>query len=216
VDQSKQSLPTSGPKRAAQRRLRLPSTSSVASIVLVNNAGGVRAGGLEDTTEAEIRSMIEVDLVAPIMLTRAALPELRAGKESVVVNITSGIALVAAPFYSTYAGVKAGLAKFGESLRRELKGEGVHVMTVYPGATETPMMSSNRAGPELGFTRETPEAVAAATVAGIEEDAFEVIRGGEARAKMIALNREDPAALDKRFVDLKPALAEAVRDHSAL
>lgn len=216
MDQSKQSLPTSGPKRAAQRRLRLPSTSSVASIVLVNNAGGVRAGGLEDTTEAEIRSMIEVDLVAPIMLTRAALPELRAGKESVVVNITSGIALVAAPFYSTYAGVKAGLAKFGESLRRELKGEGVHVMTVYPGATETPMMSSNRAGPELGFTRETPEAVAAATVAGIEEDAFEVIRGGEARAKMIALNREDPAALDKRFVDLKPALAEAVRDHSAL
>jgi uncharacterized oxidoreductase len=184
--------------------------------VLVNNAGGVRAGRLEDTTEIEIRSMIEVDLVAPIMLTRAALPQLRAGKESIVVNITSGIALVAAPFYSTYAGVKAGLAKFGESLRRELKGEGVHVMTVYPGATETPMMSSNRAGPELGFTRETPEAVAAATIAGIEEDAFEVIRGGEARAKMIALNRDDPAALDKRFLDLKPALSEAVRDHSAL
>jgi hypothetical protein len=45
----------------------------------------------------------------------------------------------------------------------------------------------------------------------VEQDAFEVIRGGEARAKMIALNREDPAALDKRFVDLKPALAEAVR-----
>jgi short-subunit dehydrogenase len=160
--------------------------------------------------------MVEVDLVAPIMLTRAALPQLRAGKESVVVNITSGIALVAAPFYSTYAGVKAGLAKFGESLRRELKGEGVHVMTVYPGATETPMMSSNRAGPELGFTREPAEAVAAATIAGIEEDAFEVIRGGEARAKMIALNRDDPAALDKRFLDLKPALSEAVRDHSAL
>jgi uncharacterized oxidoreductase len=184
--------------------------------MLVNNAGGVRAGRLEDTTEAEIRSMIEVDLVAPIMLTRSALPELRAGKDSVVVNITSGIALVAAPFYSTYAGVKGGLAKFGESLRRELKGEGVHVITVYPGATETPMMSSNRAGSELGFTREPAEAVAAATIAGIEEGAFEVIRGGEARAKMIALNRDDPAALDKRFLDLKPALSEAVRDHSAL
>ncbi len=77
--------------------------------------------------------MIEVDLVAPIMLTRSALPDLRAGKDGMVVNITSGIALVAAPFYSTYAGVKGGLAKFGESLRREQKGEGVHVMTVYPG-----------------------------------------------------------------------------------
>ena len=78
------------------------------------------------------------------------------------------------------------------------------------------MMSSNRAGSELGFTREPAEAVAAATIVGIEEDAFEVIRGGEARAKMIALNRDDPAALDKRLLDLKPALSEAVRDHSAL
>lgn len=184
--------------------------------ILVNNAGGVRAGRLEDTTEAEIRAMIEVDLVAPILLTRAALPALRTSNDGLVVNVTSGIALVAAPFYSTYAGVKGGLAKFGESLRRELKGEGVHVMTVYPGATDTPMMRSSRAGPELGFTREPASAVAAAVVEGIEQDAFEVIRGGEARAKMIALNREDPAALDKRFVDLKPALAEAVRDHSAL
>ncbi|MGN8550375.1 SDR family NAD(P)-dependent oxidoreductase [Bradyrhizobium sp. 13971] len=184
--------------------------------ILVNNAGGVRAGRLEDTTEAEIRAMIEVDLVAPILLTRAALPALRASGEGLVVNVTSGIALVAAPFYATYAGVKAGLAKFGESLRCELKGEGVHVMTVYPGATETPMMSSNRAGPELGFTRESAGAVAEAIVAGIEQDAFDVIRGGEARAKMIALNRDNPAALDQRFLDLKPALADAVRDHSAL
>ena len=105
--------------------------------ILVNNAGGVRAGRLDDTTEAEIRAMIEVDLVAPILLTRAALPKLRASTDGLVVNITSGIALVAAPFYATYAGVKGGLAKFGESLRRELKGEGVHVMTVYPGATDT-------------------------------------------------------------------------------
>lgn len=184
--------------------------------VLVNNAGGVRAGRLEDTTEAEIRTMIEVDLVAPILLTRAALAALRASGDGLVVNVTSGIALVAAPFYATYAGVKGGLAKFGESLRRELKGEGVHVMTVYPGATETPMMRSSRAGPELGFTREPADAVAAAVIEGIEQDAFEVIRGGEARAKMITLNREDPAALDKRFVDLKPALEKAVRDHSAL
>jgi short-subunit dehydrogenase len=184
--------------------------------VLVNNAGGVRAGRLEDTSEAEIRAMIEVDLVAPILLTRAMLPVLRASGDGLVINVTSGIALVAAPFYATYAGVKAGLAKFGESLRREQKGEGVHVMTVYPGASDTPMMRSSRAGPELGFVQEPASAVAAAIIEGIEQNAFEVIRGGEARAKMIALNRDDPAALDKRFLDLKPAPAEAVRDHSAL
>ena len=43
-----------------------------------------------------------------------------------------------------------------------------------------------------------------------------VIRGGEARGKMIAMNRDDPAALDACFLYLKSALAEAVRDHLAL
>ena len=184
--------------------------------ILVNNAGGVRAGRLEDTSEAEIRAMIEVDLVAPILLTRAALPHLRASGDGLVVNVTSGIALIGLPSYATYAAANAGFARFSEALRRELKGEGVHVLTVYPGGTDTPMMKSNRAGPELGFGREPASAVAEAIVAGIRADAFDVVRGGEARDKMIALNRDDPAAIDQRFLGIKPALAEAVRDHSAL
>lgn len=184
--------------------------------VLINNAGGVRAGRLEDTSEAEIRAMIEVDLVAPILLTRAALPALRAGGNGLVVNIASRIGLVGMPFYATYAAAKAGLGRFGEALRRELKGEGVHVLTVYPVATDTPMMKSTRAGPELGFNLEPVVAVAEAIVAGIEGDVLEVVRGGEAGARMIALNRDDPAAVDQRFAGLKAALAEAVRDHSAL
>ena len=184
--------------------------------ILVNNAGGVRAGRLEYTTEAEIEAMVTVDLLAPILLTRAALPALRAGGDATVVNVASGIALIGAPFYTTYAAVKAGLARFGEALRRELKGEGIHVLTAYPGGTDTPMMKSNRAGPELGFSREPASAVADAIVEGIEANAFEVIRGGETRAKMIALNRDDPAAVDERFLGLKPALEDAVKDHSAL
>lgn len=184
--------------------------------ILINNAGGVRAGRLEEISESEIKAMVDVDLLAPILLTRAALPHLRGSGDGVIVDITSGIALVGAPFYATYAAVKAGLARFGEALRRELLGEGIHVITVYPGATETPMMASNKAGPELGFTRESASAVAEAVVAAIEAGDREVIRGGEARAKMIAMNRDDPAAIDRRFLDLKPALLEAVRDHSAL
>ena len=53
-------------------------------------------------------------------------------------NITSGIALIGAPFYAAYAAAKAGLDRFGEALRRELKGEGIHVLTIYPGGTDTP------------------------------------------------------------------------------
>lgn len=184
--------------------------------ILVNNAGGVRAGRLENTPESELQAMIDVDLVAPILLTRAALPALRASGDAVVVNVASGIALVGAPFYATYAATKAGLARFGEALRRELKGEGVHVLTAYPGGTDTPMMTSNRAGPELGFSREPASAVADAIAKGIENDAFEVIRGGETRAQMITLNRDNPAAIDERFLGLKPALEDAVKDHSAL
>ncbi|MFG1277285.1 SDR family NAD(P)-dependent oxidoreductase [Xanthobacter autotrophicus] len=184
--------------------------------ILVNNAGGVRAGRLEDTSEAEIRAMVEVDLIAPILLTRAALPALRASGEGLIADVTSAIALIGMPFYATYAATKAGLARFDEALRRELVGEGVRVLTIYPGATDTPMMRTSRAGAEVGFTKEPAEAVADAVIAAIEGDGFEVVRGGEARAQMIALNRSDPIALDRRFADLKPALAEAVRDHSAL
>lgn len=184
--------------------------------ILVNNAGGVRAGRLEAISEAEIEAMVAVDLLAPILLTRAALPALRASGDAMVVNVASGIALIGAPFYATYASVKAGLARFGEALRRELKGEGVHVLTAYPGATDTPMMTSNRAGPELGFSREPASAVADAIVEGMETGAFEVIRGGEARIKMIAMNRDNPEAVDERFLGLKPALEQAVKDHSAL
>ncbi|HEX7340623.1 MAG TPA: SDR family oxidoreductase [Rhodanobacteraceae bacterium] len=184
--------------------------------ILVNNAGGVRAGRLENTPEAELQAMIDTNLVAPIMLIRATLPVLRVSGDAMIVNIASGIALIGAPFYATYAASKAGLAHFGEALRRELKGEGIHVLTAYPGGTDTPMMKSNRAGPELGFSREPPTDVADAIVDGIENRALEVIRGGEARTRMIALNRDHPAAIDERFLGLKPALEDAVKDHSAL
>jgi NAD(P)-dependent dehydrogenase (short-subunit alcohol dehydrogenase family) len=184
--------------------------------ILVNNAGGVRAGRLENTAEADIEAMVAVDLLAPILLTRAAMPALRASGDAMVVNVASGIALVGAPFYATYAAVKSGLARFGEAMRRELKGERIHVLTAYPGGTDTPMMKTNRAGPELGFSREPASAVADAIVEGMMSNALEVVRGGEARAKMIALNRDDPAAVDARFLSLKAALEESVKDHSAL
>lgn len=184
--------------------------------VLVNNAGGVRAGRLEATSEREIRAMIEVNLVAPILLTRAALPLLRRSGHGMVVDVSSAIALVGVPFYATYAAAKAGIAHFGEALRRELKGEGVHVLTAYPGATDTPMMATNHAGADEGFGREAAADVAAAIVRGIEDEALQVVRTNEKRAQMVALNRADPAAVDARFAELKPVLEEAVRDHAAL
>jgi uncharacterized oxidoreductase len=184
--------------------------------VLVNNAGAVRAGRLEAITEDEIRAMVEVDLIAPILLIREALPNLRKSGEAMIVNVTSGVALTGVPFYGTYTAAKAGLARFGEALRRELKGEGIHVLTVYPVATDTPMMSTSNAGADLGFGREPASEVAGAIAAGMETNALEVVRGGEARAKAIALNRDNPLALDDRFSAMKSALEEATKNHRAL
>lgn len=160
--------------------------------------------------------MIDVDLLAPILFAKQALPALLRSGDSAIVNVSSAIALVGAPFYTTYAAVKAGLARFGEALRRELLDEGVHVLTVYPGATDTPMMATNKAGPELGFSRETPEAVAAAIVAGLEANALEVIRGGEVRLAMIATNRDKPQDVDECFRKLKPELEKAVAGHRSI
>src|SRR3546814_1555359 len=82
--------------------------------------------------------------------------------------------------------------------------------------TDPPMIQTSNAWPDVGFVKDPAASVADAIVDGIATDAFEVSRGRETRAKMIATNRENPAALDERFLGLKPALAEAVRGHSAL
>lgn len=119
------------------------------------------------------------------------------------------------PFYAVYDAAKASLARSGEALRRELSVEDVHVLTAYPGATDTPMMATSRAGPDLGFAKETAEAVAEAVAQGMEEHAFEVVRGGEVRAQMLVQNRDDPKAIDARFRTMKAALGEAVKDHSS-
>jgi len=184
--------------------------------ILVNNAGNVRAGRLESIEKSEVVAQVALNLTAPILLTRAALPSLRESDRGLVVNISSGIGLIAMPFYATYAATKAGIAHFGEALRRELYGEGVHVLTVYPGATSTPMMESSKAGVAEGFEYEPPEAVAEATVEAILDGSLTVVRGGQRRRDMIATNREDPASVDRMLAERKPLLEKSVEGHSSL
>jgi short-subunit dehydrogenase involved in D-alanine esterification of teichoic acids len=89
--------------------------------VLVNNAGAMRVGRRENTDEAELQAMI--DVTAPILLTRAAPPVLHNSSDAMMMNVSSGIALIGARLYETYPMVTAGLAYFGEAPRRELKRE---------------------------------------------------------------------------------------------
>ncbi len=180
---------------------------------LINNAGNVRAGRLESIPIEEINAMIAVNLVAPILLTRAVLPELKRAANGFIVNVSSGVALLTPPYYSVYAAVKSGIAAFGDSLRRELLSDNIAVVNIFPGATDTPMMKTNRAGADLGFVRESPTEVAAAIVNALKDGKREVVRGGEARLALIAANRNDPEAVDERFRTMKEALEAAVSDH---
>lgn len=183
--------------------------------VLINNAGNVRAGRLEAIEESEVLAQIALNLTAPILLTRAALPALRSSGEGLVVNVSSGFGLLGMAFYATYGATKAGIAHFGEALRRELHGEGVHVLNVFPGATDTPMMDSSDAQAEHGFDYESPEEVAAAIVAGMIGDELNVVRG-ESMGQMLTRNRQDPAGVDQMLAAGKDELERVVAGHSSL
>ncbi|MGW9212938.1 SDR family NAD(P)-dependent oxidoreductase [Embleya sp. NPDC055664] len=115
--------------------------------VLVNNAGIVGTGGLGAYTRATIDPLLATDLIAPLLLTRAALPLLeRAG--GVIVNITTSVGQRAWPGNSLYAATKTALELLTRSWAVELAPRGVRVVAVAPGAVGTPIAEHNGVSPE--------------------------------------------------------------------
>jgi uncharacterized protein len=188
--------------------------------ILINNAGNVRAAALEDIDVADIRAMIELNLLAPVLATRAALPHLRAAGgrhgHAALVGISSAAGRVGTPFYATYAATKAGLVRFDEAMRRELHGSGVHVATVYPGPVDTPMMSTTQAGPDLGYTLRPVEQVGAEIVAGLEERRIDIDTQHPERRAMEELNARDPLAVDAALAPKLAELRVAVSTHRSI
>ncbi len=181
--------------------------------ILVNNAGVVSAGSLESLSEEDVAQQLQINLIAPILLTRAALPTLRQSKGAAIVNISSIFGLVGMPFYATYGATKAGVAHFGEAMCRELGDQNIHVMTVYPGATDTPTMETAKLSDKAGFSYDTPQGVAQALLEGLMSDELSVVRADENSQGMIDSNREVPRELDKQIQEMKPKLEEAVANH---
>lgn len=104
--------------------------------VLVNNAGSGVFELFTDANFEELRSQIQVNFVAPLLLTRALAP-LLISKRGVIVNIGSGIVQLANPGLGAYGATKAGLAYWNDALRRELKRKKVSVCLVELGPTRT-------------------------------------------------------------------------------
>lgn len=188
--------------------------------ILVNNAGNVRAAALEDIDVADIRAMIDLNLLAPILATRAALPHLRAAGaehgQAALVGISSAAGLVGTPFYATYAATKAGLVRFGEAVRRELYGSGIHVASVYPGPVDTPMMATTQAGADLGYGLRPVDEVVAEIVAGLEERGIDINTQHPERRAMQELNAQDPLAVDAALAPKLAELRVAVSSHRSI
>src|SRR4051794_2098650 len=105
---------------------------------VVNNAGIGVGGPLEAVDMDDLRRQFEVNTIAPVAVTQAFLPRLRASKGRVV-NISSIGGRVAQPFLGPYAASKFALEALSDVMRRELLPWGIHVALIEPGNVKTPI-----------------------------------------------------------------------------
>jgi short-subunit dehydrogenase len=145
---------------------------------LINNAGvGGNKSVLAD--EAEVRAIVEVNLLAPIRLMRAVVPIMRAQRSGSIVNIGSVAGEIG--INGTYSASKFGLRGINDSVRRELAGTGIGVTLVEPGhiATELTAHRSGLPGPEI---------VAAAVERALTRPRRRIVVPGKYRAAIFLAN----------------------------
>ena len=144
--------------------------------VLVNNAGVIAGGRLDEIGADDVERMATVNFWAPIRLAQLALPHMREAKRGAIVNVSSIAGRMGLPYYATYCASKFAMRGFSESLRREVSPDGIHVMGVYPGPTATDLVENVEfAG--LGMSMATAQQVGRAIVRGVRWKQPEVFIG---------------------------------------
>ncbi len=151
--------------------------------VVVNNAGQGLQASVEQTALADLRALLELNLVAPLAVMQAVLPLMRAQGSGSIVNVSSGTTFADAPGTGAYVASKIALERLTAIAREELAGTGITLSVVIPFATGTEFVSSLRAG----------QGEAAAGLAGVDLDRpeavadviLELVRTGGARADLV-------------------------------
>jgi len=130
--------------------------------ILVNLAGIQHFGPVESQSAADLRASYMVNLVAPVRLTQAVLPGMKARGAGQIVNVGSIFGSIGFAHFATYSSAKAGLRGFSQALRRELAGSGVDVTYVAPRAVRTAFNSPAvlEFARQTGMRMDQPEAVA--------------------------------------------------------
>jgi NADP-dependent 3-hydroxy acid dehydrogenase YdfG len=117
--------------------------------ILVNSAGQGLQATLEEIDPDDLRAILDLNLVAPLITMQAVVPLMRKQGVGSIVNISSGITFASIPGSGAYAASKAGLEKLSAVARAELMGEGIAVSTMYPFVTATEFTTSVREVPRL-------------------------------------------------------------------
>ncbi|HUA09314.1 MAG TPA: SDR family oxidoreductase [Candidatus Acidoferrales bacterium] len=125
---------------------------------LVNNAGIAVAGPLEFLPLEALRHQFEVNTIAPIAMTQAALPLLRQTRGRIV-NIGSIAGRLSAPFVGPYSASKAAIASLTDALRQELARFGVAVSLLEFASVKTPIWEKGRAGKDALVASMPPQAM---------------------------------------------------------
>lgn len=152
---------------------------------LVNNAGLTRVARFEDVREEDFDRVMAVNVKGPFLCAQAVLPIMRRQGSGDILNVVSIAAKRVFPEWSVYCASKFALDGLGKALAEEVKGSGIRVSAIYPGATDSPLWDV--VGPDIprgGMMR--PEAVAEAV-------AFMLDQPASARLSELVL---DPAAGD--------------------
>jgi short-subunit dehydrogenase len=153
---------------------------------IVVNAGVGYTGAFAEMPAERIDELLDVDLRAPMHLARAALPELVRHGDGVVVFVTSIAGALLVPRESVYSAAKAALEAFAEVLREEVRGTGVHVGTVVPGAVQTEFFANRGTPYNRSFPRPiAPEPVAAAVLRVVEDGAERAVVPGWLRGPVL-------------------------------
>lgn len=131
--------------------------------ILVNNAGVNVRGNFRDLALEDVAQVIDVNLRAPVLLSRLVLPLLQRAGEGAIVNVASLAGRVALPGEVSYCASKWGLRGFTLALAEELAGSGITASVVSPGPIDTGfIMDGIDHVPDLVFSQpmSTPEEIA--------------------------------------------------------
>lgn len=138
--------------------------------VLINCAGTSHFGVFEETPDGELERMLQVNVLAPMRMTRAVLPAMKARRSGLVVNVGSIFGSIAFPCFAAYSATKFALRGLSEALRRELDGSGVGVMYFAPRYTRTALNAGavSEMATAVAMNQDDPHQVATAFVAALK------------------------------------------------